>query len=337
MTFGFANSAKGLTMTSEPDRRFRHLEKKIGIFVLIAGLVIAATVLLVGVERDLFTRKYVLLFAVEKGTGFSKGMPVKLSGFRIGRVRSISLDEQARVEIVLQIDERYQHWIREDSTVRLVKEGLVGDAVIEVTVGTPSLPALIDGERIAYISTKGLDEQAEEIAEKVKPVLMEVRDIIGYVNDSEGDIKQALRNFRELSGDLRVTRDNADQLLTLSGTAIQATGEAAVSLLGSAETRVKELEETLVRFHRVIGILEQRLPDLLIVVERTMNNLEKTSAELNRTAERSLPAIPPMLDRAGIMLEETQDTVRAAQKIWPLSSHLSTPAGMEIILGDSHE
>jgi phospholipid/cholesterol/gamma-HCH transport system substrate-binding protein len=119
-------------MIKEEDPRFRHLKKKIAVFVAVALVVVAGVALLIGKENDLFTKKYELAFTVEKGTGFTRGMPVKISGFRIGRVKSISLNEAAKVDIVLQIGEKYQKWIRKDSTAKLVMEGLVGAAIIEI-------------------------------------------------------------------------------------------------------------------------------------------------------------------------------------------------------------
>ena len=88
-------------MIREEDARFRNLERKIGIFIATAlvGIVIAAV--LFGLQKDFFTKKYSLRFTAERGTGFTKGMPVKLSGFRIGRVTAISLNKLAMVDIFI--------------------------------------------------------------------------------------------------------------------------------------------------------------------------------------------------------------------------------------------
>jgi len=186
-------------MIREEDPRFRNLERKIGIFMAtaLAGVVIAG--LLFGLQKDFFTKKYSLRFTADRGTGFAKGMSVKLSGFRIGRVTAISLNEQAMVDIIIEIDSDYRTWIRSDSTVKLVKEGLVGDSIIDISVGSADKPQLKDKESITYIKTKSLDEVAEEIAEKVKPVLLEVSDIISYINNPDGDLKKTIRNAELLT------------------------------------------------------------------------------------------------------------------------------------------
>ncbi|MBV5349751.1 MCE family protein, partial [bacterium] len=179
-------------MTIEQDPRFKHLERKIGLFSLLALAGVALVVLLVGAQKDLFTPKYLLHMTVDRGTGFNKGMPVKLSGFRIGRITDMALNEQAMVEITIEIAKKYSKWIRNDSTVKLVKEGLVGDSIVEISVGSLDKPELKAGDAITYLKTKGLDELADEIGEKIKPVLIEIRDIIGYINDPKGDLKKAI-------------------------------------------------------------------------------------------------------------------------------------------------
>ena len=166
-------------MIKQQDPRFVHLERKIGIFALVAVLGVILVITVIGVQKDLFSAKYFLVFTVDRGTGFAKGMPVKLSGFRVGKITDMTLNEQAMVDITIEVAKKYSKWIRSDSTIKLVKEGLVGDSIVEVSVGSLDKSELKPGESITYLKTKGLDELADEIAEKVKPVLIEVRDIIG--------------------------------------------------------------------------------------------------------------------------------------------------------------
>ena len=140
-------------MIVEEDQRFKYLEKKIGIFVVIAIVGFLTLFFFIGADQDMFIQKYLLKFTVEKGTGFSKGMPVKLSGFRIGRINKIYLNESAKVDIEIQIGRKYQKWIKMDSVVKLVKEGLVGDNIIEISAVSRDSDVLKDGALIAYEKT----------------------------------------------------------------------------------------------------------------------------------------------------------------------------------------
>lgn len=317
-------------MVKVEDPRFKHLKKKVGFFAVAALGVVAVVMLMIGMENDLFTKKYELHFTVEKGTGFTRGMPVKLSGFRIGRLKSISLNEEAKVDIVVQIDQKYQKWIRRDSTAKLVKEGLVGDAVIEVSVGSPTQEALKDRERLAYVKTKALDELADELANKVQPVLNDVSGIIGYLNDPNGDIKQSMKNFNALALNMDRTREKADALLEQSGgTMGEVSGKLSNVLDGTGDTLQKA--------NRSFTTLDQKLPALLTSAENSLNNVEKISGDLKLAEQTLLPKVEPLLQKSDDALTGTGDVLRAVQGVWPISNHMKGPQERQFVPGDSHD
>ncbi|MBI1921065.1 MAG: MCE family protein [Geobacter sp.] len=314
-------------MIKEEDPRFMHLRKKVAVFVVVAALFLVAVVVLIGRENDLFSPKYELGFTVPKGTGFTRGMPVKLSGFRIGRVKSISLNESAQVDIVLQIARKYQKWIRRDSYVKLVKEGLVGETVVEVSVGSAAQPVLEEHGKLTYVKTKGLDEIADELAEKVKPVLGDIRDIISYVNDPQGDVKQSLRNINTLTRDLEITRGHFDTLLLDVRADVHDVSAKFSTVLDDADRTVGKLDKP-------ISELDRKLPGILEKAESTMGNAEKVSSDFKATAEQSLPKVPLLLDKSEKVLDKTEKVldgtntvIDAVKDIWPIRSHVKKPKG----------
>jgi phospholipid/cholesterol/gamma-HCH transport system substrate-binding protein len=324
-------------MITDEDPRFRHLKKKVSGFIALALALVCLVVFFIGKEHDLFTQKYELRFTVEKGTGFTRGMPVKLSGFRIGRVKSISLNESATVDIVLQIDSRYQKWIHSDSRARLQKEGLVGDMIVDVSVGSATTPLLRHQDRLAFEKTKGLDELADEIAEKVKPVLVQIRDIIEYVNDPKGDLKQSFRNIHALSAQLENTRRHADELLGSGTTAVNASAARVDRVLTEADSRLKELAPALAHLEKSGATLEQRLPPLLEKLDGTVGNLLEISRTTAATSSRVMPRIPPMVENAEETLDRGNRLLEGVSGIWPLSSAVPPPATERLVPGDSHE
>lgn len=324
-------------MIAEEDRRFKHLEKKIGFFVAIAIVGVLTVIFFIGADNDLFTQKYLLKFTVEKGTGFSRGMPVKLSGFRIGRINSISLNDSAMVNVEIQIGRKYQKWIKKDSIAKLVKEGLVGDNIIEVSVGSQRSEILKDGEFITYEKTKGLEEVANDIAEKVKPVLIEVRDIISYVNDPDGDIKRSMKNIRELSAGLQSTRQNVDALLADSR---QKTGQltsGAEMLLKDADDKIKSLSPVLEKVDRSMATVEQKLPLLLDKTIATMDHLDKTSRHLESMAGTVQPRVPLLVNSTEDALLGAGTVMDALKDTWPLKNHVPVLNQRQFVPGDSHE
>lgn len=326
-------------MIREEDPRFRNLERKIGIFIAtaLAGIVIAAV--LFGLQKDFFTKKYTLHFTVERGTGFTKGMSVKLSGFRIGRVTAISLNKQAMVDIFIEIDSDYRTWIRSDSTVKLVKEGLVGDSIIDISVGSPAKPELKNNDSITYIKTKALDELADEIAEKVKPVLIEISDIISYINDPDGDLKKTIRNAEELTRKLEDTRKNADRLLISATDNVQLVSSRANGMLDSTRNKIDsiDLTPTLTRVNSTLDHLDNKIPVLLEKADITLGNVSKISYETRLLSEKAFPRIPGVISQAEDVMLSTDRLINSLQNTWLLRDSTTPAFNQGITSGDSYE
>jgi len=326
-------------MIREEDPRFKNLERKIGIFILIAALGVIVTAVLFGLQKDFFTSTYSLRFTVDRGTGFNKGMSVKLSGFRVGRITSITLNELAMVDVSMEIDKKYQHWIRNDSTVKLVKEGLVGDNIIEVSVGSPEKPALNEGENILYVKTKALDEMADEIAEKVKPVLIEVRDIIGYINNPDGDLKKTVKNMETLTRNLEQTRQNMDLLLVSSKNDIHAISSKTTTVLDSTDAKIKSIDfaPTLLHLNNTLNSINTKMPGILDKLDTTLVNVSSISKETNLLAEKSFPKIPGILSQTEDVMLRTDQLLNSLQNSWLLRDNSPSQAKPTYIRGDSHE
>lgn len=326
-------------MIREEDPRFKNLERKIGIFILIAILGVVIAAVLFGLQKDYFTSTYSLRFTVDRGTGFSKGMSVKLSGFRVGRITSITLNELAMVDVTMEVDKKYQHWIRNDSTVKLVKEGLVGDNIIEVSVGSQEKSVLNEGENILYVKTKALDEMADEIAEKVKPVLIEVRDIIGYINNPDGDLKKTVRNMEVLTRNLEQTRQNMDSLLVSSKNDIHGISTRTTSLLESTDAKLKSIDfaPTMQHVNNTLNSIDNKLPAMLDKLDMTLGNVASISKETKKLTENSFPKIPGILSQTEDVMLRTDQLLNSMQNSWLFRDKNPALRQSPFIQGDSHE
>lgn len=311
-------------MIKEEDPRFKHLERKIGLFILAALTGIALVVALVGMQRGIFTKTYTLHFTADRGTGFSKGMPVKLSGFRIGRITDLALNEQAMVDITIEVDRKYKKWIRSDSTVKLVKEGLVGDSIVEVSVGSLEKPEVKDGASIIYVKTKALDEIVQEISEKVKPVLIEVRDIIGYINDPNGNLKKTIHNLEILTRNLEHTRGRADLLLDSTTRNLEAISQQSTRLLDSTSRKIDSLDIA------KLNTSLEKLPPLL-------DNVNAISVETKQLAERAFPLVPGLLSRTEELLFSSDRLINSLNNSWLLGGGDAGGPRYSPSAGDSHD
>lgn len=323
-------------MISGTGSRFKNLEKKVGLFVAAAIFVVIGVVLLIVIEKDLFTSTFTVRLTAQKGTGFSNGMPIKLSGFRIGRVKSTTLNDSAAVDVVLQIDSKYRKWIRKDSVARLIKEGMIGDYIIEITSGS-SAELLAEDGVIPLGKTKAIDEIAEEIAEKVKPVLLDIRDIISYVNRENGDVKTTLRNLNRFTGNIEKSRSRADMLIETGTRRVETVGSRFDILLAKVDNRVDQAEPVLVKMESSLTAVENRLPKILDKIDATLTHIESISKELDGAAAETLPRIPRMMQKTEGAIDQGEEILEGAKHLWPLSNIVAPAEQKGLIRRDSNE
>jgi len=317
-------------MKTEQDPRFKHLEAAVGVFVIGALAAIVAAVLYIGSETDLFGDKYYLRFKSLSGAGIQRGMPVKLSGFRIGRIHKIELDDQAKVIVRLKIDRKYSKWIRDGSIATFRQEGLVGDRVIDVSVGAPDRPALADDAFLPFQEEETMTDIALEMSESVKAALAEVRQTVAYINDPQGDIKRTLANVQQLTAGFEETRRNVDTLVLAAADDTRRAGSLIDNLSAMADNVGRRLPP-------LLDNVSTRLPALLDRVEGTVTNAEKASVELRKAAEQAGPRVSPLLLGTEELVEDTDDVVKGMKKMWPFRKHIPQDGKPGIVPGDSHE
>ena len=100
-----------------------------------------------GRSAGLFERQYRLVASFGQIGGLIQGATVRLAGVAVGHVGEIRLPEpgSAKVRVELLIARRVQDRIRADSLARIETLGLLGDKIIDVTLGSPGAAVIPDG------------------------------------------------------------------------------------------------------------------------------------------------------------------------------------------------
>jgi phospholipid/cholesterol/gamma-HCH transport system substrate-binding protein len=256
-------------------------------------------------------------------------MPVKLSGFKIGKIDSMSLDENAKVKVTLLINKKYSKWIRRDSKAMLTKEGFIGEGIIDISVGSIDKPVIEDGGIIQSEKARGLDEIFNEIVEEMRPVIGEIKGIITYINDPKGDIKQSLANLKTLSSGLHATKKNVDKLLKNTDKNFSGISSDTSKALRNIDSLVSNADKT-------VSSMNDKINPVIDKLNRTMENAEKTTASLKDTVEKSAPKVPALLNKSKDTLSDTGEIVKSLKQIWPIRLFIEKPKN-SLIHGDSYE
>jgi len=165
----------------------------LGSFVAVGIIVVVALVFLIGRERRLFESTITIEAHFPNVAGLAVGADVMLAGLVVGHVSAIRLPMikpsmpglTRDVTVIMEIAKGDLAWIREDSIARIDSKGLLGDKIINISIGSPTLPQVQAGGMLT--STPPVDfnkalQQAQEILGNVTETVADFRDIFkGFV------------------------------------------------------------------------------------------------------------------------------------------------------------
>jgi phospholipid/cholesterol/gamma-HCH transport system substrate-binding protein len=152
---------------SELGRKLR-----VGVFVLVALTAFLGMIYALGAKSRLFEAKYTIHAEFSEVGGLAEGATVRLAGVQIGRVSGVELPSQpgGKVRVDLSIAKRFTDRVRKDSVARIETQGLLGDKIVEISVGTASAPSVGPGAVIASKDPADLGQVVSQGAQTVKDV-----------------------------------------------------------------------------------------------------------------------------------------------------------------------
>jgi phospholipid/cholesterol/gamma-HCH transport system substrate-binding protein len=149
----------------------RKLEFQVGVFVLIGVVLTMAAVLVLGGKQSLFssTNRYTSHF--DKVDGLVTGAKVVLGGLQIGVLASVDFDPNTRdIIVTYTVERKYEDFIRADSTVEIVTQGVLGDKYLSIIPGDLKLAKIENGGVIPIGGTKDLSQlfsSSEKLVQKL--------------------------------------------------------------------------------------------------------------------------------------------------------------------------
>jgi phospholipid/cholesterol/gamma-HCH transport system substrate-binding protein len=220
----------------------RQMQLRIGALVLTAILLFMGFVLSVGKRSALFEERYSLWTSFNSTEGLAVGAPVRLAGVTVGNVTRIAFGrdlKDRRIALTLSVEQRVQDRIREDSVASIGTIGLVGDKVLDVTVGSLDRPALQAGARLASVDPLDytvLVQKGDRILDNVTRITASLDEFLA------GGESAGKRNLNEALRSLRATLVEVEKGGGLLHNVIY--GKEGADLLARVDRTVQSLERT---------------------------------------------------------------------------------------------
>ena len=136
----------------------KRTEFKVGLYVIIITSIVIFCVVYIGIKKDLFSEKIYYYVISTTGENVERGIPVRLSGFKIGQVNDVNLDRIDYVRIEIKVLEEYMPWFKQDSKIILVQGGFIGQTYLKLIPGSDESPVLSPGAIVKLDKVGGLDE-----------------------------------------------------------------------------------------------------------------------------------------------------------------------------------
>lgn len=190
---------------------------KVGIFVFTGVFLAMIIIFLLGGKNQLFERQYSLQTSFENISGLRVGAQVQLAGLQVGTVDQIALGEdlgEKKVWVRLSINKSFQDRLRKDSIAAINTQGLLGDKIVSIGLGSPDQEVLKDGDILASEERPSLFSMAEKggaIIGNIDKAAKAITRVVDQVEEGEGLLhtllyeekdKPVAHDFAQMAGEL---------------------------------------------------------------------------------------------------------------------------------------
>jgi phospholipid/cholesterol/gamma-HCH transport system substrate-binding protein len=231
-------------------------EYKVGIFIVCTTIIVMLALLYLAGQKGFFSTVHTFTLSSKTGEGFTEGMPVVFSGFNIGKVHALELNDKGIVLITIKIPDKHVKWIREDSVFVLYRP-LIGVARIDVTTNnleSPPMPkgkiseiAIVNNINDAIGKIQPLLETLERLSRKVDSMASKTDE---QVFGQDGTLPQINKILKDVSGKLEKLNTTVDNLNKIS----KETSEGMQDL-GALRADIDEVVKTVDNVSREIDTL----------------------------------------------------------------------------------
>ena len=282
------------------------------------GLVLVGAV--IAWKQELFVTRTPIYVFTESALGITKGIPVKVFGLTIGSVDDIEIvpgtpGNKGQVRVRLSIASEYLQHITKDSRAKLMREGVVGQALIEILPGDQGVRPVARNEVIAFERGKTLGELSEDLNRALSPVLAQVKEAIGDMQNPQGRLQKSVDRITTLLDELPDSNRKLQSVLVSA----EKTLARADTFLAGADRAVSGLA---LRADSTLSGLDKIVAEVAIAAPSILKNLDTAAQGLARTSER----MPLLIDGGNSLIRDANQTISGAKSAWPIRNWVEAPA-----------
>ncbi len=287
-------------------------ERIAGAFFLTAlfgGLISIASV---AFNKGWFESKSQYTTELQSAEGVYSGTLVHMSGLKIGKVYDVELAEDNTIKVYFEIFSKYQQRIKEDSYIMVVRPFVIGEKILDITVGSIEGKELKVGSLIP--AKQAIDFMDLLSGRRMNPLLNDLSSLVG-------NFKVLITAFSDRSRTEALVKmfDRLEPLVrNLSN---MSSGMVKFTNTLNRKKRLEIMASNMALITGEMGAMipefKKQVPNMGQQFGQLVDNLNILTTELKKMAP-AIQAIAPDLPRVSVRAVEALDqaviTMKALQK-----------------------
>lgn len=259
----------------------RVMQFRIGMFVIVAGLVLTMLIVWFGESPSLFRDHAFVIVRYDEAPGVAEGIPVRKSGIRVGEVASIAFDERPGqpdgVLVTLSLDRKFH--IKSGSVPRITR-ALIGDVSIDLQPGAgPDLLKTSDSPKTAPVIEGTVAPDPSKAMAAATLAFEKVGDTLKSIDAAASGIAEVTKSADKLNAFL-ATWDTTGQRVTAAADGIDRFIRA----------NEKDVQPAVANLREVMAKLNATLdPPTQDAMKSGMKQFAAATTRLNASLERAGP------------------------------------------------
>ena len=291
---------------------FNKFERVSGLFVMffvVSGVVGAV---FVAIKRDWFAPKIQLVTDFENAEGVHSGTEVRIAGLRAGSVGQVDLLDNNKIRVNFEVLEKFKFKIRQDSKTQLIRPFVIGERVLEITVGSSNSPEVQDRAMIQAHETLDImsilsGRTLGDYLSTMNGLLTNMKTLIDAFTSTQRT-ENFVKTIDQIEPLVRNLNQMSEEVIKLSKQATRRDNLGTV--LGNLSVTTNHL-------NHMIPIVIEKAPELGKDMTKVVQNLAELTENfklLTPTIVEMAPTLPKTSRRAVEALDEAVVLLKALQK-----------------------
>lgn len=242
----------------------------VGLFITCGILLLVTAIFFLGGQQKKFVKKITVKAVFNDINGLQPGSNIWLFGVHVGIVKEIKFYGESKVEITMSLEKDAQPRIHKDATAKISSDGFIGNKIIVITGGNPTLPIITDG---SFINVA---------------VVTDAEQMMSTLQENNENLLEITNNIKSVSAKLANGKGSLGQLL--NDTFMSANLNAAIAHFNNVSKKSDIVLSNVQKFSEGLnekGTLANDLVSDTVVfnsLKYTVANLQASSEKLNQTS-----------------------------------------------------